>query len=343
MRVDMGEPILEADTIPTTLPGDPPINASLSADGQNVRVTCVSMGNPHCVTFVGSPTDALVLGLGPHIEKHPAFPRRINVEFVRVNRPDDVTMRVWERGSGETLACGTGACAVCVAGVLTGRTGRQLTAHLPGGDLQLSLVGNRQSRVSDRPGGGSFQRRLAGLSVCRPRELLLHTHKGFVMVPPLSRPFVPMDEPQDALPVLGKAVRFLLALIAAGLVMVFVIAIRLNPYYADGTPRSMETHRELGLPPCSFYEHTGLPCPSCGMTTSFSLLMHGDIGNSLRANAVGTGLALFCLLLIPWCVVSAWLGRPLGIWSIELSLIRVLIVFLVVLFVRWGIILGLIW
>jgi diaminopimelate epimerase len=95
------------------------------------------MGNPHCVIFVKQITDALVLGVGPKIEVDPAFPRRTNVEFVVVNRPDDITMRVWERGSGETLACGTGACAVAVAGVLTGRTQRKLTAHLRGGDLQL--------------------------------------------------------------------------------------------------------------------------------------------------------------------------------------------------------------
>ena len=95
------------------------------------------MGNPHCITFVDEITDAQVLGLGPQAERHPAFPRRTNVEFVRVDRPDDLTVRVWERGSGETLACGTGACAVAVAGVLTGRTRRRLTARLPGGDLQL--------------------------------------------------------------------------------------------------------------------------------------------------------------------------------------------------------------
>ena len=95
------------------------------------------MGNPHCVIFLDEITDAHVLMNGPMIEQHPAFPRKTNVEFVKVNRPDDVTFRVWERGSGETLACGTGACAVAVAGVLTGRTGRTLTAHLPGGDLEL--------------------------------------------------------------------------------------------------------------------------------------------------------------------------------------------------------------
>jgi diaminopimelate epimerase len=95
------------------------------------------MGNPHCVIFVEAVTDALVLGIGPQVERHPAFPKRTNVEFVRVNRPDDVTTRVWERGSGETLACGSGACAIVVAGTLTGKTQRRLTVHLPGGDLLL--------------------------------------------------------------------------------------------------------------------------------------------------------------------------------------------------------------
>jgi diaminopimelate epimerase len=135
VRVDMGEPILQSERIPTTLTDDPPIDVPLP--GQDMRVTCVSMGNPHCITFVSDITDALVLGVGPKVEKDASFPRRTNVEFVRVNRPNDVTVRVWERGSGETLACGTGACAVCVAGVLTGRTQRQITAHLPGGDLRL--------------------------------------------------------------------------------------------------------------------------------------------------------------------------------------------------------------
>ena len=135
VRVDMGEPILQAIQIPTALPGDPPINVEMPRYG--LKVTCVSMGNPHCVTYVDELTDALVLGIGPRLEIDPAFPRRVNVEFVKVNRPDDVTVRVWERGSGETQACGTGACAVAVAGVLTGRTGRRITAHLPGGDLLL--------------------------------------------------------------------------------------------------------------------------------------------------------------------------------------------------------------
>jgi diaminopimelate epimerase len=137
VRVDMGEPILAAVRIPTSLPGNPPIDVPLSAAGRTLKVTCVSMGNPHCITFVDSAADELVLGIGPQMERHEAFPRRTNVEFVRVNGPEDVTVRVWERGSGETLACGTGACAVAVAGTLTGRTRRRLTAHLPGGDLRL--------------------------------------------------------------------------------------------------------------------------------------------------------------------------------------------------------------
>ena len=137
VRVDMGEPILEGGRIPTTLPGNPPTDASLSVAERTLKVTCVSMGNPHCITFVDAPLDELVLGIGPKVEAHAAFPRRTNVEFVRVDGPEEVTMRVWERGSGETLACGTGACAAAVAGFLTGRTQRRILAHLPGGDLRL--------------------------------------------------------------------------------------------------------------------------------------------------------------------------------------------------------------
>ena len=137
VRVDMGEPILDAAKIPTTLPGSPPVNAALDVAGQTLKVTCVSMGNPHCVTFVDSITDELVLGLGPKIEIHPAFPRKTNVEFIVVKAPDELTMRVWERGSGETMACGTGACGSVVAGVLAGKSQRRVTMHLRGGDLQL--------------------------------------------------------------------------------------------------------------------------------------------------------------------------------------------------------------
>lgn len=136
-RVNMSEPILEANVIPTTLKGNPPIDVPLDVKGSTFRVSAVSMGNPHCITFVDELTDELVLGIGPIIEHHPAFPKRVNAEFVQILSPTEVRMRVWERGSGETQACGTGACAVCVAGVLNGRTERKIIAHLPGGDLEL--------------------------------------------------------------------------------------------------------------------------------------------------------------------------------------------------------------
>ena len=146
VRVDMGEPILRSADIPTTLPGDPPVNAWLGLGKTGFHVTCVSVGNPHCVVFEEKPEDDLlgtadgsdmVREFGPMIETDPRFPRRINAHFVKVHSPAEVTMRTWERGTGITLACGTGACAVCVAGVLTGRTGRKVLAHLPGGDLEL--------------------------------------------------------------------------------------------------------------------------------------------------------------------------------------------------------------
>ena len=137
VRVDMGEPILQASDIPTTLPGNPPVNVPLAIDGVTLNFTCVSMGNPHAVTFVDEITDQHVHGIGPKVEKHPAFPRRTNVEFIKANRAGDATMRVWERGSGETLACGTGACASAVAGVLTGKLARRVVMHLLGGDLEL--------------------------------------------------------------------------------------------------------------------------------------------------------------------------------------------------------------
>ena len=137
VRVDMGEPILDAGRIPTRLTGTPPTEAEVVIAGEAFRFTCVSMGNPHAVAFVDELTDRLVLGVGPLVEKHEVFPRRANVEFVKVNSRTDAHMRVWERGSGETLACGTGACAVAVAGVLTDRFDRTVTIHLLGGDLDI--------------------------------------------------------------------------------------------------------------------------------------------------------------------------------------------------------------
>ena len=137
VRVDMGTPILRARDIPTTLPGDPPIEVPLEVVGREYRVTAVSVGNPHAVVFVDDVANFPVERVGAAIEVHPAFPRKVNVHFVRVIRRSEVIMRTWERGTGITLACGTGACAVCVAGVLSGRTDRAILAHLPGGDLRL--------------------------------------------------------------------------------------------------------------------------------------------------------------------------------------------------------------
>lgn len=137
VRVNMDEPILTSSEIPTTLPGDPPVNAPLQVGGRDLEVTCVSMGNPHCVTFVDEVNDDWVLGIGPQIEVHEAFPARINAEFIQVVSPGEVIMRVWERGSGETLACGTGACGAVVAGVLAGKNDRKVTVQLTGGDLEI--------------------------------------------------------------------------------------------------------------------------------------------------------------------------------------------------------------
>jgi diaminopimelate epimerase len=142
VRVDMGIPILQGSDIPTRLPGDPPINAPLTVDGRPFAATAVSMGNPHAVVYVEDVAAFPLGAVGPGFERHPAFPRRVNAHFVQVQGEGEVTMRTWERGSGMTLACGTGACAVCVAGVLTGRTGSKITAHLPGGDLDLEWQGD---------------------------------------------------------------------------------------------------------------------------------------------------------------------------------------------------------
>jgi len=119
------------------LPGNPPVAVPLTWPDTVYDVTCLSMGNPHCVTFVSELTDELVHRIGPQLEHHPAFPQRTNVEFAKVIAADAVQVRVWERGTGETLACGTGACAVVVAGALSGKTRRSLTVHMPGGDLAV--------------------------------------------------------------------------------------------------------------------------------------------------------------------------------------------------------------
>jgi diaminopimelate epimerase len=137
VRVDMGEPRLERREIP--MRGNPGrvVAEPLKVGGETYRVTAVSMGNPHCVIFVRGVVKFPVEAVGAAIERHPAFPNRTNVEFAQVVGRRDVWMRVWERGAGETLACGTGACATLVAAVLNGKADRKATVHLLGGDLKI--------------------------------------------------------------------------------------------------------------------------------------------------------------------------------------------------------------
>jgi len=136
VAVDMGEPILDGPRIPIASEGRA-IDMPLEVDGTTYRVTCVSMGNPHCVVFCEDIDGLDLERIGPRFEYHPFFPQRVNTEFVRVENRAALRMRVWERGSGETAACGTGACAVLVAAVLNGHSERAATVRLRGGDLRI--------------------------------------------------------------------------------------------------------------------------------------------------------------------------------------------------------------
>src|SRR5579871_5696943 len=136
VTVDMGTPEWEGRRIPVDADG-PVIEQSLTVDGRPWTVTCLALGNPHCVVFVDDPGALDLAALGPRFEHHPFFPRRVNTEFVRVVGPERLAMRVWERGAGETQACGTGACAAAVAAARTGRSGRRVEVALPGGILAI--------------------------------------------------------------------------------------------------------------------------------------------------------------------------------------------------------------
>jgi diaminopimelate epimerase len=136
ITVDMGEPVLEPSKIPVTLPGNNVVNTPVEAAGKTFNITCISMGNPHCVIFPCEPID--VKKYGPIFETHAIFPRKTNVEFVQILSKTHIKVDVWERGCGITLACGTGACACTVAGVLNELTERNLKVSLPGGDLFIN-------------------------------------------------------------------------------------------------------------------------------------------------------------------------------------------------------------
>jgi diaminopimelate epimerase len=162
VKVDMGVPRLLAAEIPTTLaaPDAKVVDVPIEVAGKSWSVTCVSMGNPHCITFVEDVAAVALETVGPQFEHHQAFPQRTNTEFIQLIRSDYVKMRVWERGAGVTLACGTGACAAVVAGVLIGKCDRTTAVELPGGVLEIEW-----SEISGRIYmTGPAQRVFTGLS-----------------------------------------------------------------------------------------------------------------------------------------------------------------------------------
>lgn len=138
VRVNMGAPVLTPAEIPVNLDGDMVVDRTITIDGKDYKVTCVSMGNPHCITYMDDVEGLDIEKVGPGFENNAIFPDRVNTEFVKVIDRDTLVMRVWERGSGETLACGTGACAVAVASILNGLCNDSVTVKLLGGDLKIT-------------------------------------------------------------------------------------------------------------------------------------------------------------------------------------------------------------
>lgn len=137
ISVDMGEPILDPELIPVSLTEEPVLNYPLEVDGVSWKISCVSMGNPHAVVFTSDIKDLDLPKIGPLFEQHSIFPRKTNTEFIEIVDRGTLNMRVWERGAGETLACGTGACAAAVAAILNGYCDRKVKIHLLGGDLEI--------------------------------------------------------------------------------------------------------------------------------------------------------------------------------------------------------------
>ena len=147
VRVDMGPPRLRADQVPVVSTRDRVVMQAMRVDNRTFKITAVSMGNPHAVIYTNTLSDDLVLGFGPRIETHRRFPNKTNVEFVTVVSDEEIRMRVWERGCGETQACGTGACAAAVAGIINRLHGNRVTVHLPGGDLLVEWSGETDDPV----------------------------------------------------------------------------------------------------------------------------------------------------------------------------------------------------
>ncbi len=137
VEVNMGAPILEPKEIPVAVDINPVVDVPVEVKGKTYRMTCVSMGNPHAIIFMDNVKELDIKSIGPYFENHPVFPKRTNTEFVEVLDKNTVNMRVWERGSDETLACGTGACATTVACILNNKTEDEVTVHLLGGDLKI--------------------------------------------------------------------------------------------------------------------------------------------------------------------------------------------------------------
>jgi diaminopimelate epimerase len=147
VRVDMGAPVLDAEKIPTAKSTGQVIMEPIPIDNREFRVTAVSMGNPHAVVFADALTDDLVLGYGERLESHHFFPKKVNVEFVKIISDSEIEMRVFERGVGETMACGTGACAAVVAGIVNKKLKNKVIVHLRGGDLTIQWDGNTDHSV----------------------------------------------------------------------------------------------------------------------------------------------------------------------------------------------------
>jgi diaminopimelate epimerase len=162
VEIEMTRPVLDPRKIPTTLGSATPLlEVPIEIDGERLRASAVSMGNPHCVVFVDDPDTFPVERIGPALENHPAFPQRTNVEFVAVRSRRELVQRTWERGSGETLACGSGACAVGVAAILTDRSDRELDIRLRGGTLHIRWPSDDSTIWMSGPAASVFEGELA--------------------------------------------------------------------------------------------------------------------------------------------------------------------------------------